>query len=113
MRRLVMLGIAAIVLGFGVSSFAAESETVDLYAMSQLAGQPVVLQTMSDQQLTSVEGMSYKRRHDCGCGNSSRSVRINQSNWMEQANVNLGGGHRNGQVNQLNEATQSNFALVR
>ena len=41
MRRLVMLGIAAIVLGFGVSSFAAESETVDLYAMSQLAGQPV------------------------------------------------------------------------
>lgn len=112
MRRLVMLGIAAIVLGFGVSSFAAESETVDLYAMSQLAGQPV-LQTMSDQQLTSVEGMSFKRHHDCDCGKSSRSVRINQSNWMEQANVNLGGGHRNGQVNQLNEATQSNFALVR
>lgn len=112
MRYLVMLSVAGLVLGFGALSFAAESDAVDLYAVSQLAGQ-TSLKVMSDQQLTSVEGMSYKRHHDCGCkGHGSRSVRIEQSNWMEQANVNFG-GRRSGTVEQFNGAIQSNFALVR
>jgi hypothetical protein len=113
MRYLIMVSVAGLVLGFGASSFATESDSMgELYAVSQLAGQ-TPLKVMSDQQLTSVEGMSFKRHHDCGCkGHGSRSVRIEQSNWMEQANVNFG-GRRSGTVEQFNGATQSNFALVR
>ena len=113
MRSLIAVGVAALVLGLGVSSFAADTESVELYAVSQLTGQQSTsLPTMSDQQLRSVEGMSFSRHHDCGCGYSYRSVTISQSNWMDQANVNLG-GHRGGVVDQFNGASQSNLAIVR
>ncbi|WP_447599721.1 hypothetical protein [Nitrospira sp. Nam80] len=113
MKGLLMLGVVGIALGFGVSSFAADNETVELYAVSELTTQNSnALQGMSDQELKSVEGMSYTRHHDCGCGYSSRSVQISQSNWLDQANLNIG-GHRNGSINQMNDATQSNVARVR
>ena len=113
MRTFIAVGVAALVLGLGVSSFAAHTESVELYAVSQLAGQTSAsLETMSDQQLQSVEGMSFTRHHDCGCGHSFQSVTIYQSNWLDQANVNIGGSRR-GSVEQFNGATQSNVAIVR
>lgn len=112
MRSLIAVSVAAFVLGLVVSSFAAGTESVELYAVSQLAGQnSASLQTLSDQQLRSVEGMSFTSHHDCRCGHSFRSVTIYQSNWMDQANVNFGG--RSGFVDQFNGASQSNVAIVR
>jgi hypothetical protein len=113
MNKLIVLCAAWMALGFGIPSFAADDATVELYAVSQLTTMNSdSLQTMSDQQLKSVEGMSYTRHHDCGCGNSSH-VRISQSNWMDQANLNVGGHRGGGYVDQVNEAKQSNFVLVR
>ena len=116
MKNLAIFGAMALVVGFGPSAFAADTENSELYAMSQLtAGQAI--ETMSDTQLTSVEGMSYSRHHDCGCrggyGRSSYwSTSIDQSNSMSQANLNLGSG-RNSDVSQANFALQSNKAIVR
>jgi hypothetical protein len=111
MKGLLMIGVVGITLGFGVCSFAADNETVELYAVSDLltTQNSSTLRGMSDQELKSVEGMSYIRRHDCGCGYSSRTVQITQSNWLDQANLNFGGRH----VYQMNDATQSNSARVR
>jgi hypothetical protein len=114
MNKLVILCAAGMLLGFSVPSFAADDATVELYAVSQLTAVSTnSVQTMSDQQLNAVEGMSYRRHHDCGCGNSSQSVRITQSNWMDQANLNVGGHRGGGYVDQVNEARQSNYVLVR
>jgi hypothetical protein len=56
--------------------------------------------------------MSYVGRYDCGCGYNYQSVYINQANWMDQVNYNSG-GRRNGYVDQMNNAYQTNFAMVR
>jgi hypothetical protein len=113
MKWLVVLGMAGIVLGFGGVSFAGDNDMAELYAMTQLADQTSgSVQAMSDQQLKSVEGMSYVGRYDCGCGYNYQSVYINQANWMDQVNYNSG-GRRNGYVDQMNNAYQTNFAMVR
>jgi hypothetical protein len=111
MKRFVAIGMVGIFVGLGGPVAAAENETSEMYAMGQLLDQPV-LPELSDKQLGSVEGMNYKQHHDCACGSGLRSVNVGQSNWMDQVNVNLG-GYRNGPMDQVNEARQSNFIVVR
>ena len=116
MKKGVIFGAMALLLGVGASAFAADTETSELYAISQLtAGQAI--ETMSDTQLTNVEGMSYSRHNDCGCrggyGRSSSSyTSIYQNNDLSQANLNFGGG-KYSDVSQANFAVQSNRAIVR
>jgi hypothetical protein len=116
MKKVAIFGAMALLLGVGASAFAADTETSELYAISQVtAGQAI--ETMSDGQLTNVEGMSYSRHHDCGCmggrgGSSSSYTSIYQNNSLSQANLNFGGG-KNSFVPQSNYAFQSNTAMVR
>ena len=115
MRNLVIFGVMALVLGFGLSAFAADNGTPEFYAVSQFATGDS-MQIMTDSQLTTVEGMSFKRHNDCGCrgGKSSwSSTKIDQSNSLSQTNFNLSGGKRSGDVYQNNFALQSNKAIVR
>jgi hypothetical protein len=113
MRTLTFLSVMAVVLGFGFSALAADNTVQEFYAVSQLETNSN-LQTMTDAQLTKVEGMSYSRHHDCGChGKSSSSwTSIYQSNYMDQANLNFG-GKRSGDVYQSNFGLQGNTATVR
>jgi hypothetical protein len=116
MKNLAIFGAMALVLGLSPSAFAADTETLELYAVSQLAT-GTTMATMSDRQLTSVEGMSYSRHHDCGCrggyGRSSSSyTSVYQNNDLSQANLNFGGG-KYSDVSQANFALQSNKAIVR
>jgi hypothetical protein len=116
MKKGMIFGAMALLLGVGSSAFAADTETSELYALSQVtAGQAI--ETMTDSQLTNVEGMSYSRHHDCGCmGGYARSsyswTSIDQSNSLSQANLNVGGG-KNSFVPQSNYALQGNTAIVR
>jgi hypothetical protein len=55
MKNLAIFGAMALVLGLSPSAFAADTETLELYAVSQLAT-GTTMATMSDHQLTSVEG---------------------------------------------------------
>ena len=116
MKKGMIFAAMALLLGVGSSAFAADTETSELYAISQLtAGQAI--ETMSDSQLTNVEGMSYSRHHDCGCmggrgGSSSSYTSIYQSNFLDQANLNFGGG-KYSDVSQVNYAIQGNTAIVR
>lgn len=113
MKTLAFLSVMAVVLGFGFSAFAADNTVQEFYAVSQLETDSN-LQTMTDAQLTKVEGMSYSRHMDCGChGKSSSSwTSIYQSNSLSQANLNFG-GKKGGDVYQGNYAYQSNYASVR
>jgi hypothetical protein len=116
MKTLVIVGVMATMLGFGMAALAADTDAVDFYAVSELVTGSS-LQVMTDGQLTTVEGMSFKRHHDCGCdkkhGKSSWSfTSISQSNELSQLNLNFG-GKRGGDVFQANEAMQSNRAIVR
>ena len=116
MKTLVIFGVMATVLGFGMAAFAADTSVPEFYAVSELAS-GTNLQVMTDSQLTTVEGMSFKRHRDCGChgkhGKSSWSfTSISQSNDLSQLNLNFG-GKRGGDVYQVNEAMQSNRAIVR
>jgi hypothetical protein len=116
MKKGMIFAAMALLLGVGSSAFAAETETSELYAISQLtAGQAI--ETMTDSQLTNVEGMSSPHHYDCGCRggygkNSYSSTSIYQSNSLSQANLNFGGG-KNSYVPQANYAFQSNTAIVR
>jgi hypothetical protein len=116
MKKGMIFAAMALLLGVGASAFAADTETSELYAISELTtGQ--AMKTMSDTQLTKVEGMSYSRHNDCGCRggygkNSYSSTSIYQSNDLSQANLNVGGG-KNSFVPQSNYALQGNTAIVR
>jgi hypothetical protein len=116
MKKGMIFAAMALLLGVGASAFAADTETSELYAISELTtGQ--AMKTMSDTQLTKVEGMSYSRHNDCGCRggygkNSYSSTSIYQSNDLSQANLNFGGG-KYSDVSQANFAVQSNRAIVR
>jgi hypothetical protein len=115
MKKGMIFAAMALLLGVGASAFAADTETSELYAISELTtGQ--AMETMSDTQLTKVEGMSYWQHKDCGCRggygkNSYSSTSIYQSNSLSQANLNFGGG-KNSYVPQVNYAIQSNTAIV-
>jgi hypothetical protein len=85
MRSLGFVGAIGLVVGLGVPAFAGDKNTPELFAVSQLSTHGT-LQVMTDKQLTTVEGMSYKRHHGYHYGP------INQSNELSQYNVNQGCG---------------------
>ena len=89
MKNLAIFGVMAAVLGLGLSAMAADNNAPELYAVSQLSTGSN-LQTMTDSQLTSVEGMSWRgHKKDCGgCGKSYWST-IKQANDLYQMNVNM------------------------
>ena len=66
-EKLSDFGVMAAVLGLGMSALAADNNVPELYAVSQLST-GANLQTMTDSQLTSVEGMSWRshKKHDGG-----------------------------------------------
>jgi len=109
MKNLAIFGVLAAVLGLGLSAMAADNNAPELYAVSQLSTGSN-LQTMTDSQLTSVEGMSWRgHTKDCGgCGKNYWST-IKQANDLYQMNVNMYTklGTYSG-INQENNAYQSN-----
>lgn len=82
MRTLGFVGAIGLVVSLGVPAFAGDKNAPELFAVSQLS----TAQAMTDKQLTSVEGMSYKRHHGYHFGP------IDQSNELSQYNVNQGCG---------------------
>lgn len=106
MKNLAIFGVMAAVLGLGMSALAADNNVPELYAVSQLST-GANLQTMTDSQLTSVEGMSWRshKKHD---GGKSWSSTIKQSNELYQMNVNSGKLGPHTDFSQKNIAYQTN-----
>lgn len=120
MRTVGLVGAIGLVVGLTMPAFAAEKDAVDLFAVSQMAA----VQSMTDQQLTAVEGMSYKRHHGygpiwqsnelsqlnvnegCKCGKRGHGGEVDQTNWAEQYNDVYG---KHGSVEQYNYADQANM----
>ena len=109
MKNLAIVGVVAAVLGFGMTALAADTNSPEFYAVSEVAADSN-LQAMSDSQLTTVEGMSWMRHNDCGCRGTSYTS-IYQSNSLSQLNFNLGG--KRSDVYQTNSAYQGNVAIVK
>jgi hypothetical protein len=107
MRTLGLVGAIGLVVGLGVPAFAGDKSAPELFALSQVS----TVQTMTDTQLNSVEGMSVKSYHG-----GYHYGPIDQWNKLNQLNLNEGCGcvksHR-GEVEQQNGAGQSNNVFGR